>query len=143
MPAVKHAPACFAPPLSDEKLAEYGILIATVAGGTQLREVLDNLLACCMAWWELPESGRTDGEILRVLHGGKTLDLKTRPLEDDHATALDPHLPWDDELVSYGKLLDGISPTAQKPLRNAAFHLLWHVVEMARGREPMTSDVLR
>jgi hypothetical protein len=31
---------------------------------------------------------------------------------------------------------------SQKSLRDAAFHLLWHVVELDKDREPITADKL-
>lgn len=125
---------CFAPPLTDEILTKYRQLINAVPAKTQLREALEDCFSCCGKWWELPES--TNGKGSPHLSGkGVMLDL-----DDNIKADLWDHIPWDEEIATFDKLFDGISPTSQRDLRNAAYHLLWHVRELNLDREPITTD---
>lgn len=136
--------ACFAPPLSDESLARYRELASAQPAG-ELKDALDRLLACVSAWWELPESQPDhDHPRLAIRHRGKDVSVPLTPLEDRHVAALDAVTPWPRELDYLSNpedsgLLDGLPPGE---LRDAAFHLLWHVKEIALDREPVTHDKL-
>lgn len=122
----------FAAPLTKEMLQKYAALINLVPQG-QLKEVLVSLLTCVSKWWGLPESTGTG-----VLHPcGKGIAV---PLDEDIAKTLDPLIPWPSEMVSNQELLETI-PSGD--LRNAAFHLLWHVKELEIGREPVTLDKVK
>lgn len=124
----------FAPPLTDELLASYRKMIDGVPAKTQLREALESCFACCAKWWDLPES--TNGKATPHASGrGVILDLDAPVAE-----ALWDRIPWEEELETYGKLFDGINPASERDLRNAAFHLLWHVRELNLDREPITND---
>lgn len=123
----------FAPPLTDATLAAYRALIDQQPPQTRLRDALDTLYRCAAAWWEQPESvgagsphpsGR--GQIV--------------PLDGDIALALWDTTPWMEELDAMRPLFDALDPLRQKALRDCAFHLLWHAIELTRDREPITND---
>jgi len=123
----------FAPPLTDELLTSYQALINEVPAKTQLREALDECLACVRKWWELPESGGSSRP-----HGsgkGTIVDLDTQCQEQ-----LWDLIPWEEEIETIAGLFDKLDPIKEKTLRNAAFHLLWHVKELNLDREPITKD---
>lgn len=125
----------FAPPLTDDLLAKYQTLINAVPAGQQLRDALNDCMACCRKWWDLPES---TGEGTPHLSGrGKVIDLDLPTAE-----ALFDHIPWEEELDTFAKLFNEIDPQEKRDLRNAAFHLLWHVKELNMDREPITTDKL-
>ena len=124
---------CLAPPLSDEKLAAY-LALATSQPNGPVRDAVCALLDCVKFWWELPEST----EAGKDHPSGKG---KIVPLTDDLKANLFDLIPWDHELDGIQALLDKLpSEGSAAALRNAAFHLLWHVKELARDREPITLD---
>lgn len=125
----------FAPPLTDELLSSYKSLIDGLDPRSQVRDAMQSLYDCCTAWWNLPES-TGDG---RPHPSGRGIIIH---LDKAVAEALWDAIPWDDELAVIAMLFDGIDATKDRALRNAAFHLLWHVKELARDREPMTADKL-
>jgi hypothetical protein len=145
-----HVGGSFAPPLSDAKLKRYKELITKLPAGP-LKDCLSKLYKCCSVWWEIPVS-KGAGTPHR---SGRGLIVK---LDPEVRSALDEHVPWNHELdsmhgfdpvYSTPRLLDAIDPKEQKELRDAAFHLLWHVKELAIGpdegewgREPITADQL-
>lgn len=126
----------FAPPLSDEKLADYKARIEALEPSA-VKDGLTALLTCCERWWDLPEPEGTDRSPHPV--GGRATIVT---LQDDHAKALDEHIPWTHELDALSQLFDTIPADTDKPTRDMAFHLLWHVKELDLGREPLTSDKL-
>jgi hypothetical protein len=125
----------FAPPLSDEKLAAYTALVAGLKP-SPVRDAMTSLLRCCAKWWELPEPA---GTAARAHPSGRGVVV---PLAPGHAKDLDDLIPWGHELKAAEELLDGIDPVGDKALRDAAFHLLWHVKELDLGREPLTNDLI-
>ena len=126
----------FAPPLSDELLATYRGMIDALPADSQVRDIMGKLHDCCAAWWEQPESSG-DGARPHPVGVGTIV-----PLDAPIAKALWDVIPWDEELAAWAGVLDKIDPLAERELRNAAFHLLWHAKELARDREPMTKDKL-
>ena len=134
--------ACFAPPMTDEKLNGYAELIEAVPEGTELREGLDKCFACVEAWMNLPESKRTDGRDIGLLHRGKPVTVKVVPLEESHVKSLWDVTPWLRDCEPLKGLFDTISATSQKELRDCAHDLLWHTIEISNDREPMTQDKL-
>ena len=134
--------ACFAPALSDAKLAEYTAIAAALPAG-ELRDAIAECLACVKFWWELPESTRTDGRRLRIQKGvnGPQVEVPITPLEDAHVKAIWDAVPWPRELDASQSLFDAI-PVGQKALRDCAFHLLWFAKELCLDREPLTQDKL-
>lgn len=124
----------FAPPLSDEKLAAYASLAA--AAEPAIKDAMGTLLACVKKWWDLPYSG-PEGSTPHP--SGVAMII---PLDEHIAAELDPHIPWQHELDSIQGLFDAI-PAKDKALRDAAFHLLWHVRELDLDREPITSDLVK
>lgn len=125
-------PRCFAPPLTEEMLDRYRRLVGKVRPKTEIRKVLDSLLACCEAWWQAPEP-----RARRTKFGVKHAVV---PLDEAGKAALRGNLPTRDDLATCSTVLDGIDAVTEKELRDASFHLLWHCVELSRGREPMTKD---
>ncbi len=141
-----HLGGSFAPPLSDELLAKYKAMVEALAA-SPVKEAMEKLLHCCGVWWDLPESN----------NGSKPHPVGVgviRNLDEAHKRALWDHIPWSHrsnpkdaadqpirgELDHIGELFDTISNDSQRDLRNAAHHLLWHVVELDLDREPMTTD---
>jgi hypothetical protein len=123
----------FAPPLTDELLAEYKATIDTLPASA-LRDALGVLHNCCVQWWEQPDSV---GEGKPHPSGrGVIVDL-----DPEIAKALWDHIPWKEELDATQKLCDAI-PADQKDLRKCAFHLLWHARVLDLDREPITTDKL-
>ena len=126
----------FAPPLTDALLERYSILINQLPKTSQIREILDVLFNCCKQWWVLPESTNKQAAVHpsgigAIIH-----------LDEDIKKKLWDHIPWTNEIEMFKGVLDSIDPISQRELRNAAFHLLWHVVELDIGREPLTNDKL-
>jgi hypothetical protein len=125
----------FAPPLTDELLVHYEAMLSTLDPKSQLADAFKICLNCCKQWWEQPESvGPGKPHPVGV---GTIVDLDA-PI----AAALWEHIPWDDELNVMGQVFEKIDPIAQRELRNAAHHLLWHAKELVRDREPLTADKL-
>mgnify|MGYP000974726190 CR=1 FL=1 len=123
----------FAPPLSDELLDKYQALISQSQGA--IKDALTTLLTCCRKWWELPES---------VGGGNAHPSGRGFVVELDHTIkeSLWDLIPWPHEIKAMESLLNTLDPVGQKDLRNAAFHLLWHVKELDLDREPITTDKL-
>lgn len=124
----------FAPPLSEELLASYEALAAKA--DAPVRDAMSTLLACVKRWWDLPYSG-PEGSAPHASGVGTII-----PLDAPIAAELEPHIPWGHEIAAIQGLFDAI-PVEQRDLRNAAFHLLWHVKELDLDREPITSDLIK
>lgn len=131
MTNVTRAPACFAPPLSDEVLAGYRTLIESVSQ-PDLRDVLLELLTAVESWWSLPYS---DAAGLTTPNG-----VRLVPLEPEMIAALDATTPWPHELDASQRFIDTRSNNLSPDLRHAAYHLLWHARELSIDREPATKD---
>ena len=139
--------ACMAPPLTDAKLAAYDKLIKD-CDDARVADAMAMLMKCVKAWWVLPESKR-ESRGLVLMHRDdpakerKPITVPVTPLEETHVASLDAVTPWMAELDHLSKgdvgLFDKL-PLGE--LRNAAFHLLWHVKEITLDREPMTMDKL-
>ena len=128
-----HYGGSFAPPLDASKLASYRTL-----AGTATRPVADgmmSLISMMEAFHKQPAS--TNKGKPRASGRGEIVQLE-KPVVD----ALDPHVPWDHEIKALSELFDTIPNDTQKPLRDAAFHLLWFATELAKDREPITKDKL-
>lgn len=125
----------FAPPLSDDLLAQYRARAEALEPQSPIRDAMLKLLAACEVWWELPESNGSG----RPHASGKGVIID---LEPEHVLALWDHVPWDWELKAYGILFDKIDPVGERDLRDAAYHLLWHGWELYLDREPLTADKL-
>lgn len=119
----------FAPPLTDETLAEYRTLIDVLDPQSLERDAMEQLYKCASAWWEQPESTGTG----RAHPVGRGLIVD---LDAPIATALRDSIPWRHELDAWATLFDGLSG----PVRDAAFHLLWFGNELDLNREPITAD---
>jgi len=129
-----HFGGCFAPPLSDELLVKYRGIIDTLPASA-IKDAMAALYVCCAKWWELPDSLGT-----RVFH--PSIPVMIMPISAENAALLEQHIPWKEELESMQVMFNGI-PTDQTDLRDAAFHLLWHIKELERDREPLTTDKLQ
>lgn len=123
----------FAPPLSDAQMAVYAALIEQLPE-CALKDALRALYTCVEEWWAQPES---TGEGRPHPSGrGVIVDL-----DESVRLALDPHVPWEEELDHHQRLCDAI-PAGDRALRDCAFHLLWHARELCLDREPITADKL-
>lgn len=131
--------ACFAPPLTDEKLAAYSALSESQPEGV-LKHFLKQLLAAVLKWWELPESTRR-GQELALRHRGKNVAVPVTPLEEEHVAALWDSVPFHEELNAAQSAFDAI-PGEEKELRDCAFHMLWYVRELCHDREPLDQSKL-
>jgi len=135
MATVPRVGGSFAPPLTDELLMKYEALVNDLDPQFPVRDAMVKLLDCCKQWWDLPESV---GEGKPHPSGRGNIVGLDEPIKK----ALWDHIPWSHELKAFGVLFDGIDPVKQKELRDAAHHLLWHVVELDLDREPITTDKL-
>jgi hypothetical protein len=131
-PQAKLPGGSFAPPLSDDRIAEYELLAEEAS--PEVKDAMQTLLKCVKHWWDLPESSQA-GAKPHPSGRGRIVSL-----DEPIAKALWDDIPWTRELKSMGELFDGISAETQRELRNAAFHLLWHAVELDLDREPITAD---
>ncbi len=134
--------AAIAPPLTDALLSKYGSMILALPDSA-IRDAMAACMTCCKAWWQLPESDRqNESQRWSVTHKGEDKVITLVPLRKDHEKLLDEHIPWPHEIAGIQALFDGISNETERDLRDAAFHLLWHVIELNHGREPFTQDKL-
>lgn len=162
-----------APALTDEKLVTYKDLINSLDPKSHLSNILKSLLTCVEKWWSLPESSQQPkvyfGGASQSLDG-KKIELIEIPLEKAHSEQLYDLIAWDAELEMYKTVIEtlptGTVESALEPitlsdgsvrmvskvkvvdqkaydLRNAALHLLWHTIELSKGREPMTLDKVK
>lgn len=138
--AAKLPVVCFAPPLTDETIAKYEAVIASQDRGP-VRDAMEDCLKAVKQWWDLPESTRSDVQKFAIRHRGQDTAFAITPLEEAHVTALWDAVPWPHELAAIQGLFDEIAAES-KDLRDAAFHLLWHVTELCHDREPLTQDKL-
>lgn len=129
--------ACIAPPLSSGCLAKYADIID--AHNDQFGAAMQVCLNAIEIWWELPDSEREKLASFSLKHKDEDHVYDIVPLEEEHVKALWEHLPWDYEIDAIQNLFNTI-PMAQNELRDAAFHLLWHVKELSLDREPITQD---
>jgi hypothetical protein len=122
---------CFAPPLTDEKLDAYKGLIDALPP-SMLKDAMQACYTCSSIWWKLPDSvggGKAHPSGRGVVIG----------LSESNERALANHVPHERLLKLYSEEFEEIT---SKELRDAAFHLLWHVVELSKKREPITNDKL-
>lgn len=131
--------ACAAPPLTDELLAEYKLLAADAL--PEVKDVMNLLLVCVEAWWELPESELPASASASVPGGGR---LPSVPLSDELKAKLWDVTPWMRELNTLSTPQgDGLFDVLTGKLRDAAFHLLWYAKEITLDREPMSQDKIK
>lgn len=161
--------ACFAPPLTENLLTDYRGLVEKLPTG-EIKDILLKCLVCVEAWWKLPESTRSASQTLQFRKLDINQEIGIVPLEAEHVKSLWDVTPYPRETKGWGELLetlpngmksvgyylqtgsDGIERMVEqmavadpdaKELRDAAFHLLWHTIEIANDREPMTQDKLK
>lgn len=135
--------ACFAPPLTDELLASYRQLADSLPDSRgDVRDALRECLAAVDLWWSLPVSeGHRRDPRMALTHKGVEKEITVTSLTPDLVKRLWDAVPWPYELDAIQSLFDAI-PEAEKALRDAAFHLLWHARELCLDREPLTLDKL-
>lgn len=124
---------CFAPPLTPEKLANYRAMAS--AAPPEIGEAMSKLCDMVAKFQETPDSSLPDQPT-------NIPGLSLVPLEPDEVQRIWDWVPWGDELKLYAARFETISPTDQKPLRDAAHHLLWYGWELFNDREPLTRDKL-
>jgi len=123
----------FAPSLDADKLVVYKTLAA--AASPKIAEAMGKLISMIEEFRKTPDSANPG----KPHPSGRGVIV---PLENAEIVRMDAHVPWDDELNLWATWFEGISPTDAKPLRDAAFHLLWFGRELFLDREPMTTDKL-
>lgn len=135
--------SCFAPELTEEKLARYEQLVNGMTNPEQ-KQAMQECLHCVKAWWELPESKRDDGDRYKVLHRGEEKIVQMVPLEADHVKLLDATTPWMRTLMTLSNSQETglIDDLPHGELRNAVHHLIWLCKEITLDREPMTQAML-
>lgn len=146
---------CFAPPLTDEQLARYEEIVQALPDSRrELRDALTICLNCVKAWDALPVSTLPAEVRMELATIDKVCDVV--PLEPAHVEALWDVTPYPRECGPLEQLFETL-PTGRAnadgtgsvvdelayELRNAAFHLLWHVKEIANDIEPRTADTLK
>lgn len=138
----KGVPACFAPPIDSAKLDEYEKLASQATG--PVADSIGQLIAMVRLFLETPKSTRPAETVhLRAVRDGKTItSASCIPLEDAEVERIWDAVPWEHELDAMGQLFESISNETHKPLRDAAYHLLWYGRELTRDREPMTVEML-
>jgi len=129
-----HFGGSFAPKLSGEQLASYRTLAAKAS-----RPVADAMLSLATMVEAYYQQARlhsaTEKGVPHASGRGQIVAL-TKPVVD----AIDKHVPWEHELKSTAELFETIPNDTQKPLRDAAHHLLWYATELSKDREPITTD---
>lgn len=136
MPATRLG-GSFAPPINAEKIALYREL-AKAAPDPRVRDAMLPLCDMVETFQETPESQLT----------GTPHPLGNRypaivPLEQSEIDRMWDLVPWDYECDALGQLFETIPNETQKPLRDAAHHLLWFARELTKDREPLTNDKIR
>lgn len=135
------AVACIAPAFSDERLAAYRQLIDAVEPKSRLRDALEKLWTCAVAWWEVRESNLPAVDAITGTDLTRGPKVKLQRLDSEVIQSLWDHVPWMEEIVVCEAEFEKLSPTgAEKPLRDAAFHLSWLAKELHNDREPITVD---
>ena len=148
-----HPVVCHAPPLTDELLQRYADLVVHAPIPPRTRDAINICLECVLAWWNVPESTERGDVWESRTADGRKLTFDEVPFSEDLIATLDLQTPWLEECQMYQQLFDAL-PTGRQgdgpvtdqaacELRNAAFHLLWHALEITHDREPLTSDKLR
>jgi len=123
----------FAPPLTEtelkaaEKLAE--------RGDGPVRDGVLTLVKMARTFLKTPKSKAAGSP-----HpSGQGRVVRLDPAEVDRIESV---VPWRHELDSLAGVFEGIDPARDKPLRDAAFHLLWYGYKLTADREPATTDTL-
>jgi hypothetical protein len=123
----------FAPPLDAAKLAEYVTLAQ--AAPEQIGEAMLKLCDMVALFQETPASSAEEKpHPVGVGH--------IQHLEEAEIKRIWDAVPWKEECEMYAALFEKIDPQQDKPLRDAAFHLLWFAYELTADREPCTCDKL-
>lgn len=123
----------FAPPLTVDKIDAYAALAATAP--PQVKDAMSTLLVLAREYQKHPTATSPS----KPHPSGRGTIV---PLAVAVADAIDPLVPWDEELAMFAAVFEKIDATAGKPLRDAAFHLLWYARELSIGRDPLTTDKL-
>ena len=129
-----HVGGSFAPPLPAALLAEYRKLVVSQPV-TPITESMSSLITMVEQF-----ATHAPSDSAGTAHpSGKGTIV---PLHPDVVKSIWELVPWQDEINLMGARFEQIDPVNQKPLRDAAFHLLWFAGELTRDRMPMTSDLL-
>ena len=131
----------FAPPLTATKVKEYRKLAESARPGVKAE-----VLKLCDLYDLFHQTPASTAKGSPHPSGRGTIT----PLAAAEVKRIWDAVPWNDavpgdhanEVEALARLFDGIDPAAHKPLRDAAFHLLWYAAELANDREPLTADRL-
>lgn len=138
----------FAPSIDEAKLATYRTLAESAPD--MVRVEMLKLCDMVAVFWETPRSTLpgTPHPVGQVQVNGRVISTWVTPLAQEEIDRIWDHVPWSsavpgehlNECEALGQLFGGISNETNKPLRDAAFHLLWIGVELSKDREPLFSD---
>lgn len=129
--------ACIAPPLTDELLKKYKLLINDLEERSLLRDCLESLMRCAEAWWDVRESVSPARRVSCSTGITKGPDVMFQPLDSELVHSLWDSIPWMHDITEMEKIFDAL-PSGD--LRNAAFHLSWYAKELFLDREPISTD---
>lgn len=120
----------FAPPITDELLAEYCSLCEQCKD-RKAQGYMRQLVVMLNKFNETPRS-TIEGTPHPVGVGVIV------PLEPDEIERIWDEVPWPEECDLMGKAFDVL----KGDVRKAAYHLLWYARELTADREPITNDLL-
>lgn len=130
----KYFGGSFAPPITAEKLASYEAL-ASRCEDRQVKDYVGQLLHMYSVFSQTGQS--TEPKTSHPSGVGYK-----QPLTQQEIDRIWDVVPWKEDLDSIAKVFDRIDAGKNKPLRDAAFHLLWFAYELTADREPLTADRL-
>jgi hypothetical protein len=131
--------ACAAPSLDAGKLKSY--LDLAKASDPQTADAMGSLITMVEMHLDRPKASAKANAPASTPHPSGIGVIE--PLPEEEVKRLWDVVPWEEELEMYGKIFDRISPETNKPLRDAAFHLLWYGRELFLDREPITQDRIK
>lgn len=120
----------FAPPIDDEKLAQYEAT-AKACSDRKCSSYMLDLVKMLKTFRQTPASQQAS----RPHPSGVGTITQ---LEDAEVERIWDVVPWPEECDVMGKAFDSL----QGDERQAAYHLLWFGRELAADREPLTNDRL-
>jgi hypothetical protein len=136
----------FAPPLDADNVKSYRELAEGGDVSPQVADAMGVLIKMVETHLDRPAPKAAKGK-------GKAAEPAGMPhpsglgtivdLPEEEVERLWDVVPWQEEVTMYGQVFDRIDPAKEKPLRDAAFHLLWFAQELTMDRAPITSDQVK
>jgi hypothetical protein len=125
----------FAPPLDAEKVSAYRKMAKNAPA--EIKEVMVKLCDMMDVYQKSPKPKVKSKGTAHPSGKGTIV-----PLTEEQRDAIFEAVPWEHENQMYADLFETIPNDTHKPLRDAAFHLLWYAIELEKDREPITCDQL-